>query len=181
VIAVPTQDHTMKIGVVGLGKMGTAISERLSEQGHQVEVWNRSGVNVEWAEKTLITAHETLAGVAQFAEVVVLSLSDDQAVRSVLNTLLVTDLTGKLIVDCSTVNPEVLASFVAQFEAVQAQLLDAPISGWPMMVRQGKAGIYIGGQTKDVARFMQVAEACQTGYITLAHWVTGWQPRLSIT
>lgn len=155
------KENPMKtvIGIIGLGKMGTAIAERLSGQGFQIEAWTRRGVDAGWAAKTGVTGHNNLETLVERADIALLSLSDDQAVSSVLERLLELDLQGRLIVDCSTVNPAILASFTTRINAAGAQLLDAPISGWPIMVAQGKAGIYIGGQASDVERFLPIAEA----------------------
>lgn len=147
------------IGVIGLGKMGTAIAERLSGQGFKIEAWTRRGVDAGWALECGVTGHNSLATIVECADIILLSLSDDQAVSSVLEGLLETNLKGLLIVDCSTVNPAIHTAFAARINAAGAQLLDAPISGWPIMVTQGKAGIYIGGQASDVDRFLPIAEA----------------------
>jgi len=41
-IATQRNEVTVKIGVIGLGRMGTAIAERLLVAGHEVSVWNRA-------------------------------------------------------------------------------------------------------------------------------------------
>lgn len=148
-----------RVGVIGLGKMGTAIALRLSGQDYAVEAWTRSGVNDVWAQETGVRGHETLAALVANVDVILLSLSDDAAVTSVLEVLIGLNISKRLIVDCSTVNPAVLASYASRFHGAGAQVLDAPISGWPMMVSKGKCGIYIGGDESDVTRFKPIAEA----------------------
>ena len=39
---VRTMKQSMRIAVIGLGRMGRALAERLLEEGHQVSVWNRT-------------------------------------------------------------------------------------------------------------------------------------------
>lgn len=148
----------IKVGVVGLGNMGTAVSSRLAANGVKVSGWTRSGVDADWAKQQGVIGHDTLGSLVAECDVILLSLFDDQAVSSVLDQLLRLDLEGRLIVDTSTVNPNVLTGCAERFAQARASVLDAPISGWPTMVAQGKAGIFIGGDKNDVARFLPLAE-----------------------
>lgn len=128
------------IGVVGLGRMGSAIARRMAGQGHSVSGWTRSGRAIEGVSNAadlseLVAASDTL----------VLSLFDDHAVGSVLDALLDCDLAGKQIIETSTVVPTVLQERIQRIEAKGANAVDAPISGGPELVAAGKCGIFIGG------------------------------------
>ena len=57
----------MKIGVLGTGRMGSAMAERLLDSGHALTIWNRS------AEKTAALVTRGAVGVATPAEVVAAS------------------------------------------------------------------------------------------------------------
>jgi 3-hydroxyisobutyrate dehydrogenase len=89
-----------QIGVIGLGRMGSAIAQRLNSEGLIVHGWTRSGRLVDGVEsaadlETLVRDSETL----------ILSLLDDAAVAGVLDALLTYDLKGKQIIETSTVKP----------------------------------------------------------------------------
>ncbi|MEM9576324.1 MAG: NAD(P)-dependent oxidoreductase [Pseudomonadota bacterium] len=146
-----------RIGVAGLGNMGTAIAARLAAQGWSVSGWTRSGVDQAWAEAQVITPHETLEALVAASDIVLLSLFDDAAIASVLDRMLKHDLRGKLIVDTSTANPSTLKGYAESIATAGAGVLDAPVSGWPKVVSAGKAGVFIGGAAGDVARFTLVA------------------------
>jgi len=148
----------VRIGVVGLGKMGSAIAARLTHEGMVVSGWTRSGVDQGWSRENGVTDHGSLAGLVENSDVILTSLFDDAAVSSVFAQLLECDLAGKLVVETSTINPKVVTSHSDQFQTTGASLLDAPISGGPNLVSLGKAGVFIGGDTPQVARFMPVAE-----------------------
>ncbi len=143
-----------RIGVVGLGRMGAAIAARLAGLGWQVSGWTRSGRTV----PGVATAPD-LAACADGADILVLSLFDDGAVAEVLGALAALPLAGRLVVDTSTVSPEVLRGAEAGLRAAGAAAVDAPISGGPEMVAQGAAGMFLGGAAADVARLRPVAEA----------------------
>jgi len=139
-----------------MGRMGSAIAARLSGAGFAVSGWSRSGIPTDRA--TAIVPQSDLASLTASSEIVILSLTDDAAVTSVVDEMCRNVLAGKLIVDCSTSGPDTLRSRKDAIELAGGRALDAPISGWPEMVASGRAGLYIGGVAQDVARFMPVAE-----------------------
>jgi len=148
-----------RVGILGLGRMGCAIAARLAGQGHAVSVWTRSGSAPDKARELGLTARPDIAAVAHASDVVLLSLTDDAAVTGVTQALCRGDLTGKVVVDTSTVGPDTLRRQAGPIRQAGGGALDAPISGGPDLVAEGKAGLYIGGDASDVARFMPVAQA----------------------
>lgn len=129
-----------RIGVIGLGRMGSAIAARFAAQDIPVTGWTRSGR----AAAGLPMAEDLLSLVAR-ADVLVLSLFDDAAVAQTLEALLAFDLTGRMIVDTSTIAPATIKGFADRVAAAGAHLADAPISGGPELVAAGRCGIFIGG------------------------------------
>ncbi len=143
-----------RIGVIGLGRMGCAIAERLAAQGFRVTGWTRSGVDPGISGVAFAGSLETAVAAS---DLLVLSLFDDAAAREVLSRLAAGDLAGRLIVEASTVAPAVTRAAAAAIEAAGGRLIDAPISGGPEMVAAGTAGLFVGGAEADVARFGPVA------------------------
>ena len=143
-----------KVGVVGLGRMGSAIALRLFQQGVEVRGWTRSGKTLEDVPTvpdlgTLVDASDTL----------ILSLLDNEAVAEVLQKLLEFDLNGKLIVETSTVIPGILKDRIGALEDAGACAVDAPIAGGPDLVMAGKCGFFIGGDNESVERATAVLGA----------------------
>lgn len=129
-----------KIGVIGLGRMGSAVAQRMQKQRHQVLGWTRSGRPVEGVAQA-----QDIATVVAASDTLILSLLNDDAVASVLDSLLACDLTGKQIIETSTVVPTILKDRISQIEAKGATAVDAPISGGPELVLAGACGVFIGG------------------------------------
>lgn len=150
--------HAVGVGVVGLGRMGRAIASTLAGAGHDVSGWTRSGISDRDAAELGIVACDDLAALAARCDLIVLSLIDDAAVDEVLATLARCDLAGKLLVETSTISPNVLRQRVTELRQAGGSAIDAPISGGPDMVRAGTAGFYIGGDAADVARFQPFAQ-----------------------
>jgi 3-hydroxyisobutyrate dehydrogenase len=73
----------MEIGLIGTGRMGSALGERLIDLGHRLTVWNRTADKA----KNLLQRGATLAAapsaVAQAAELTLTILTDAKAIEAV--------------------------------------------------------------------------------------------------
>jgi 3-hydroxyisobutyrate dehydrogenase len=136
-----------RVGVVGLGRMGSALAQRFAMQDVAVSGWTRSGQSIEGIDcapdlKSLVASSDTL----------VLSLFGNDAVGQVLDTLLTFDLQGKQVIETSTVTPDLLIDRHEQFADLGASVVDAPISGGPELVLAGACGVFIGGDGVAAAK-----------------------------
>jgi len=143
-----------RIGVIGLGRMGSAIARRMAAEGRVVSGWTRSGRAVDG-----VPAAADLVALVAASDVLVLSLLDDAAVAEVLDALVARDLTGKLVIDTSTVTPTVLGARIEALRAKGAEAVDAPISGGPELVLAGACGVFVGGDAEPAARAEAVLAA----------------------
>ena len=136
-----------RFGIIGLGRMGSAIAQRMTAEGLSVQGWTRSGRPVEGVKSTL-----DLETLVKNCDTLILSLYDDAAVAGVLDTLLTFDLKGKQIIETSTVMPGLLIDRIDQITSGGATAVDAPISGGPELVLAGSCGIFIGGDDTSAKR-----------------------------
>lgn len=136
-----------RIGVIGLGRMGSAIAQRYGAQGYPVCGWTRSGRTIDG-----VHAAADLGALVAVSDTIILSLLDDTAVATVLDHLMTCDLQGRQIIDTSTVVPALLTDRIGAIRAKQATAVDAPISGGPEMVLAGTCGVFIGGTDAAAAR-----------------------------
>ena len=141
-----------RIGVIGLGRMGSAIAARLGEQGVPVTGWTRSGLTEARADELWISAAPDLAALTAASDVIITSLYDDAAVGDVLDALANHDLSGKLIIDTSTIVPATLHARAEAIAAKGAALVDAPIAGGPEMVANGTCVIVLGAAEAQATR-----------------------------
>lgn len=141
-----------RIGIIGLGRMGSAMASRFSQQGAPVTGWTRSGLSADRAGALGIAVARDLTELVAASDIVVLSLFDDDAVADVLDRLLSRDVRGKLIVDTSTVSLAPLKERTGAMASAGVSAVDAPISGGPEMVEAGVCGIFMGGGDAAVAR-----------------------------
>jgi len=138
----------MNLGFVGLGAMGQVIVPRLIAAGHAVTGWNRSperaepliGAGMRWAD--------TPRAVAANSEIVFSIVTDSKALRAVAlgaNGVVSGLRKGGIFIDMSTIEPEASREIAAEFAKAGSFMLDGPISGSPVTVKQGNASIMIGG------------------------------------
>ncbi|MDC0738958.1 NAD(P)-dependent oxidoreductase [Cognatishimia sp. SS12] len=140
-------ETTGGVGVFGLGRMGSAIARRFAAEGHDVACWTRSNRALDG-----IPSAPDLPSLVAQSDTLVLSLYDDAAVAEVLDQLLACDLSGKQIIETSTVVPDVVRSRITLITAKGASAVDAPISGGPELVAAGKCGVFVGGDDAAAAR-----------------------------
>src|SRR3954468_8657185 len=96
----------MRVGVAGLGRMGTAIAERLKEVGHDLVVWNRSPEKTKPLSDGGAEVAKSPAELATRADAIVTILTDAKAIDTVYrgpSGVLAGAIAGKLVIDMSTV------------------------------------------------------------------------------
>ena len=143
--------YTTKIGWIGLGKMGTPMSQQLIKAGYPVTVYNRSKEKEEALKSIGAAIADSPAIVLQQADVVFIMVSDDNATREIFNNdngLLNAKTTGKLIINMSTVSPGINKEFAALCKAQGNNYLDAPVSGSVKQAEEGQLVIMVGGEEK---------------------------------
>jgi 3-hydroxyisobutyrate dehydrogenase len=155
----------MKIGVCGIGRMGSAIAQRLMSVGHEIGVWNRNSAKT----KPLVDAGAKLfaspAELVEGCEVTIVMLLNDSAIEAVYrapNGILKTTLVGKLVIDMSTVRPDTMKSVGATVLRQGASFVECPVGGTVGPAKEGKLLGLVGGAKADVARAMPIlAQLCR--------------------
>jgi 3-hydroxyisobutyrate dehydrogenase len=145
----------MRIGVAGLGAMGSAIAARLMETGHQVTVWNRTAAKTKPLAEAGATAVDSPAAVAAATEAVITILTDGAAIDAVYegpSGLLSGDVKGKLFIEMSTVPPGVETTLAPKVRAKGAAFVECPVGGSTAPARQGKLLGLMGAEPADAAR-----------------------------
>lgn len=151
----------MKVGFIGLGRMGEAMAANLLKAGHAVSVYNRSPAKADALVAAGAVRAASIAEACQ-SEAVLTMLADDKAVESVVlgdGAILESLPKGALHISHSTISvalSERLAK--AHAEAGQAYV-SAPVFGRPDVAAAGKLFIVAGGAPDSVARCTPLFEA----------------------
>jgi 3-hydroxyisobutyrate dehydrogenase-like beta-hydroxyacid dehydrogenase len=138
----------MRLGFVGLGAMGSGIVPRLLSAGHRVAGWNRSREKAAPLLNSGMTWAETPRAAAEQSEIVFSIVTDAPAVRAVAlgkDGILSGIAADAIYLDMSTIAPDASRAISTQFARAGRTMLDAPISGSPVTLAQGRASIMVGG------------------------------------
>ena len=151
----------MKIGIVGTGKMGSAIATRLIGHKHEVTVWNRTAAKAQSLASSGAKVAATPRELAGSVEIVISILTNAQAIHAAYDGqdgLLAGDIKGKLFIEMSTVRPGTEKTLGAKIDAQGAALIDCPVGGTVGPARDGKLLGFVGGSAADVARARPVLD-----------------------
>jgi 3-hydroxyisobutyrate dehydrogenase len=151
----------MEIGVAGLGRMGTAISQRLVEVGHTLTVWNRTAAKTKPLADAGAKVASTPADLASGVEAVITVVTDSTAIDAVYGGpagLLAAPVKGKLFIEMSTVRPETEIALAGQVRAKGATLVECPVGGTTGPAREGKLIGLMGAGPEDTARARPILE-----------------------
>lgn len=130
------------IGMIGLGLMGTAMTERFLEHGYAVRIWNRSKDKADpllplgavWSDNPLAECDR-----------VIISLYTTPVVEEVLEQLKAGLHPGQILIDTTTGEPEQSMALAERLAQLGVKYLDAPISGSSEQTRRGEATVLVGG------------------------------------
>ncbi len=151
----------MKIGVCGTGRMGAAIAQRLITLGHEVGVWNRSPEKTRIlidAGAKLIDTPAALVGACDAIIVMVLNDAASEAVYRGPDGILKAKLSGRLVIDMSTVRPETMQNIGGSVTQQGGAFVESPGGGSIVPAREGKLFALVGGEKVDIERAMPILE-----------------------
>lgn len=151
----------MRVGIVGLGKMGRVFVDRLLGAGFEVAVWNRSPGPADEAGKKGATVAASPAELARVSDIVLTIVTDEKAFPQIFEAsdgLLAGDPTGKLFVEMSTVAPPAHAALEQTVKAAGGDFIECPVSGSVAVAREGRCLGFAGGAAEHVERARPVLE-----------------------
>ena len=165
----------MRIGFLGLGKMGTSMAFRLLAAGHELSVWNRTEGRTEPLAREGAIVAATPAEAELGADAVITMLFDDAAHEEVLfgpNGLLDALTPGALHIACSTISVALSERLAAEHARRGQAYVAAPVFGRPNVAEEGRLWIVMAGEDAAVARARPLLEPLARGIS-----VIGKEPR----
>jgi 3-hydroxyisobutyrate dehydrogenase len=147
------------LGFVGLGAMGSHITERLLRKGHTLTGYNRTRAKADWLLKEGMTWADSPRAVAEAADIVFTMVTNSAALSAVTDGpdgLVAGFRAGKILVDMSTVSPSSSRALAARIRENGGDMLDAPVSGSVITVQQGKLSVMVGGRADTFERVLPI-------------------------
>lgn len=148
-----------RIGFLGLGDMGQAIIPRLLSAGHEVTGWNRSPGKAVQLSALGMRVGNSPAAIARESDFIFSIVTNGAAVKEISlgSEGVIQGISAEAIyLDMSTIEPEVSREVNGAFKAAGKTMVDAPISGSPVTIEQGKASLMIGGDPEVFPRVEKV-------------------------
>ena len=146
--------RSLKVGLVGLGKMGQAFAERLLDAGHDLTVFNRTPGR----EAALVERGARWGGELGEVDVLFSSLADDEALDAWAGRL--TELRrGAVLVEMSTVSVAASRRLGEALARAGVRYLRSPASGNPGSVRAGTSALIVSGDRADFDEVEPLLEA----------------------
>src|ERR1700694_1453334 len=137
------------ISYLGLGTMGSGMASNLLKAGYKLTVWNRSVEKCEPFARKGARVADTPADAIRDAEVVMYSLSNDQAVEEVVcgaKGILSGIKEGQIAIDMSTVLPSTSVREEEAYAKRGVDFLDAPVFGSKNESAKAKLWILAAGK-----------------------------------
>jgi 3-hydroxyisobutyrate dehydrogenase-like beta-hydroxyacid dehydrogenase len=129
--------------------MGSLMVERLLAKGHTVTGYNRTRSKAQWLIDKGMKWGDSPRAVCEASDVAFCMVTNSKALEEVAageNGLVAGLSAGKFLVDMSTVGVAASRELAAKVRANGADMVDAPVSGSVLTLRQGKLSIMVGGR-----------------------------------
>lgn len=144
-------ENAEKVGVIGMGIIGSRVAEYLRSNGSHVYVWNRT-------PRPIPNFLSSPAEIAQLAEVIQIFVSNGEALLEVIGNLRERITKKHVIINNSTVDPESTRQAAAIVAEAEGAYLDCPFTGSKLAAEKGALVYYVGGDPKALERARNVLE-----------------------
>jgi len=141
----------VRVGILGLGKMGSAFATNLLSKRNEVHVYNRNKERLRGLVAKGAVAHPSPFELAKSVEIVITSVTDQDVVDSLVtgeNGALRGMKKGSLWIEMSTIDPDASIRQADLAKKAGVDRLDAPVIGNPEMAAQGQESLLVGGDKK---------------------------------
>jgi len=143
------KNRTQTVGIIGVGQLGGAVAENLVQAGYPLLAWrrNRQGRPTEAGGRW----KESPAAVALEVDVLFLCLPSEDATNEAMqgaDGILSALKPGQIVIELGTYRKAFKLALAEKIERHGALALEVEVSGSPIMVKQGKAALYVGGASE---------------------------------
>jgi len=150
------------VGFIGLGLMGRPMAANLLKAGYELTIWNRTASRADALVAQGAKRADSPRDVAVASEVVFTIVSDPPALESVLwseTGVFAALRPGSVLVESSTVSPELEKRAAAAAASLGAEFLEAPVTGGTWGAEKGELVFIVGGEAQTLKRVEPVMGA----------------------
>lgn len=136
----------MAIGFIGLGLMGSAMcTNLLKKSGETIVGYDQAQKPCEAMSEMGVQIAKSSAALAGQCDVIFSMLPKNEHVRAVYEEVLTKAKPGTLLIEMSTISPEVSRELARLAEGAGCEMIDAPVVKSRPAALTGTLGIYVGG------------------------------------
>ena len=138
-----------RIGFIGMGRMGSEMSERLLQAGYPLTVYDRTNEKTQEVAQHGAQVANTPKEVAERTDVVISMVSDNPATEAVMfepDGVLAGVGQQSTLIDMSSISPELSRHISKAALAKGAKMIDAAVSGSTPQAKEGSLMIFVGGE-----------------------------------
>jgi 3-hydroxyisobutyrate dehydrogenase-like beta-hydroxyacid dehydrogenase len=153
---------TVAVGLIGTGLMGKPMGMNLLRKGFPLTVWNRTAAKTDELVRAGAKRADTPKDLAARSDVIITIVSDPPALEQVLwgaQGVLEGLSKRKVLIDSSTVSPDLARRVAAACQEKGVEFLDAPVTGGTWGAESGDLVFMIGGAQNTFERVKPVFEA----------------------
>ena len=144
-----------KLGFIGIGLMGEAMTRRLLDRGYEVTVWNLEPERLDTVVPHGARAAASPAALTAASDIVLMCVLHTAAVEACAfgsGGIATSARSDQILVDLSTADPAATREFAARLRRDTGMgWVDAPVSGGPPAARDGTMTVMAGGEPDDIA------------------------------
>jgi 3-hydroxyisobutyrate dehydrogenase-like beta-hydroxyacid dehydrogenase len=173
----------IRVGLIGLGLMGRHLTRRVHSSGWRIRAWNRSPGPAEEINKEGIPTAPSIADLIAHSDLILSSLANDAAVRSVYldkGGVLSLATPGAVILEMSTISPDLSRELHQQSKAKGLDLLDVAISGSTPAVDAGAITLLAGGHKETFERCVPIFQSIAKQWFLIGPGSSGVQMKLVV-
>ena len=151
-----------KIGWIGTGLMGNPMVKHLLKAGYTVGVHNRTKEKATDLIEMGCTWYDTPSDLAANAEIVVTIIGFPKDVEECYfgeQGIFKTIQPGTILIDMTTTKPSLAIKIAEQASMVDAEFIDAPVSGGQLGAINGNLSIMMGGKKEVVDTMLPLFQA----------------------
>jgi 3-hydroxyisobutyrate dehydrogenase-like beta-hydroxyacid dehydrogenase len=175
--------RTVKLGFIGLGLMGSRLTERLHVSGWKVQAWNRSPEPARAMSQKGIRIAASVEKLVADSDVVLSSLANDAAVYSVYCDtagILSAAKPGTIVLEMSTISPQLSHLMHKDASNQGVRLLDLAISGSTPAVEAGTITLLGGGDRDTFEQCTPLYESIAKQWFWMGPGSSGVQMKLVV-
>ena len=172
-----------KAGFIGLGLMGSRLARRLDSFGWHIRAWNRSSKPAQALNKWGIAIAPSIADLVAGSDIILSSLANDAAVQSVYldeGGVFSTATPGTIILEMSTISPELSRRLHREAHAKRVHFLDVAISGSTPSVEAGTVTLLAGGDKDTFEQCIPIFESIAKQWFLIGPGSSGVQMKLVV-